>query len=68
MLDAVRKSTRRGDLIRSELLRLLIHGEHRRRQTGRSAVPMRVIDTENRTGRPRALKSRAGSCVAADAT
>lgn len=53
MLDMIRCSEDRGNLNRSEMLRLLIHREHLRRTAGRSKIPTRVVSSDFRVGRPR---------------
>lgn len=53
MVERVRKSAERGELTASELVRLLIHREFKRRTTGHSVVNTNDISGEMRTGRPR---------------
>ncbi len=60
MLDACLRSEESGKLNRSELIRLLIHREHARRTTGKSATPIARVSTDNRRGRP--VAPRCGWC------
>jgi len=52
MLEAVKKSDRRGDLSASELFRLLLHREYNRRQGIDKPSPS-AYQTDFRNGRPR---------------
>lgn len=56
MLDAVTRSKDRGDINRSEMLRLLIRREFLRRTEGTSKVQASSYSSEFRNGRPRAQK------------
>lgn len=53
MLDAISKSKDRGDMNRSEMLRLLIRREFSRRTQGTSKVAPSEYSSEFRNGRPR---------------
>jgi hypothetical protein len=57
MIDRVRQSNERGELTRSELVRLLLHREFHRRTSGRSVVSTNAISGEMRTGRPKKVEA-----------
>lgn len=56
MVRKILSSDDRGTLSVSEVFRLLLHREFKRRTTGRSAVAGHEISSDFRTGRPRKEK------------
>lgn len=61
MLDTICKSESNGTLKRSEMIRLLIHREYKRRTTGKSVVKASEYSSDFRIGKPRKVSANVKS-------